>query len=64
MVRINGKEEAAAGKTIAAVLREKGYQAERVAVERNGNIVPKAAFGDVCAEDGDVLEIVGFVGGG
>ena len=64
MVQINGKQENAAGKTLAELLREKGYQAERVAVERNGRIVPKATFASARIEDGDVLEIVGFVGGG
>ena len=64
MVQINGKQEDAAGRTLAELLREKGYQAERVAVERNGRIVPKAAFASARIEDGDILEIVGFVGGG
>ena len=36
----------------------------RLAVERNGNIVPRARYGETVLEDGDVLEIVRFVGGG
>jgi hypothetical protein len=39
--------------------------AERlVAVERNGAIVPKSAFGSTLLEEGDVVEIAHFVGGG
>lgn len=36
----------------------------RVAVERNKEIVPKSTYGDITLEDGDVLEIVHFIGGG
>jgi sulfur carrier protein len=35
-----------------------------IAVERNGEIVPKATYKDVLLEDADCLEIVRFVGGG
>ena len=40
------------------------YRAELVAVECNGQIVPRAEFGTVVLKDGDELEIVSFVGGG
>ncbi|HNQ03943.1 MAG TPA: sulfur carrier protein ThiS [Thiobacillaceae bacterium] len=36
----------------------------RVAVEKNGAIVPKSQHGQVLAQDGDALEIVVAVGGG
>jgi thiamine biosynthesis protein ThiS len=35
-----------------------------VAVERNGEVVPRARHADVELADGDVIEIVHFVGGG
>lgn len=35
-----------------------------IAVERNGEIVPKAIYKDVLLEDEDSIEIVRFVGGG
>ena len=54
----------AAGKPLAQLLEELGYQAGRIAVERNGEIVPKAQYGAVTLEDGDTLEVVRFVGGG
>lgn len=65
MAKINGQQDAgAAGKTIAAYLAEQGYDLSRVAVERNGEIVPRMAYSAIQIEEGDVLEIVGFVGGG
>jgi sulfur carrier protein len=41
-----------------------GYAGKRVAVERNGEIVPRSQHGEVRLEDGDNLEIVVAVGGG
>lgn len=37
---------------------------DRVAVERNGDLVPRATWAQVRLEDGDKLEVVQFVGGG
>lgn len=39
-------------------------KADRVAVERNGEIVPRTAWATVILEPGDKLEVVQFVGGG
>jgi thiamine biosynthesis protein ThiS len=39
-------------------------KADRVAIERNGDIVPRANWGQVSLENGDKLEVVQFVGGG
>ncbi|MGH9615226.1 MAG: sulfur carrier protein ThiS [Acidobacteriaceae bacterium] len=39
-------------------------KADRVAIERNGNIVPRANWPQVALENGDKLEVVQFVGGG
>ena len=52
------------GMTLAEFLAEHNYRAELVAVERNGQIVPRAEFGAAVLKDGDELEIVSFVGGG
>lgn len=64
MVTINGEQVNAAGKTVAGYLAEAGYTTAYVAVERNREIVPRAAYGEAVLEDGDVVEIVRFVGGG
>ena len=64
MVKINGTETDAAGKTVAEYLREAGYNCRRVAVELGGDIVPKAKYDGTVLKDGDSVEIVSFVGGG
>ncbi len=64
MVNINGTFVDAAGTTLLACLSSAGYDPKRIAVERNGAIVPKADYGRTTLDDGDNLEIVTFVGGG
>ena len=65
MVKINGTPAALAeGATVEAYLLQNGYRTDRVAVERNGDIVPKAGYRTTVLLDGDEVEIVSFVGGG
>jgi len=64
MVKINGCELNIAGKTLAEYLASTNYDPKRIAVERNGEIVPKAKYSETILEDGDNVEIVSFVGGG
>ena len=64
MVKINGEELNVAGKTVAEYLAATSYDPNRIAVERNGEIVPKAKYGETVFEDGDSVEVVSFVGGG
>lgn len=65
MVRINGEETAdVVGMTITEYLLMKGYRIEAVAVELNGEIIPRGSFDTVRLSDGDSAEVVRFVGGG
>lgn len=64
MVKINGEELNMAGKTIAEYLATTNFDPKRIAVERNGGIVPKAKYGETILQDGDNVEVVSFVGGG
>lgn len=64
MVEINGEAIQADGKTLHEYLLEAGYVIERVAVEINGGIVPKARYEATLLSPGDEVEIVAFVGGG
>ena len=50
--------------TVAALLESLGYAGKRIAVERNGEIVPKSLHGETVLVEGDRLEIVVAVGGG
>lgn len=50
--------------TVAALVETLGYAGKRIAVERNGEIVPRGRHAEVTLADGDRLEIVVAVGGG
>ena len=50
--------------TVRELLERRGLAGKRLAVERNGEIVPRARHGDVRLAEGDRLEIVVAVGGG
>lgn len=64
-ITVNGEHRrVAAGLSIAQLAEELGLIPEKVAVERNLEIVPRSTLAQVMIEDGDELEIVHFVGGG
>jgi len=50
--------------SVGDFLTRESYDPLRVAVEKNGSIVPKNAYGSEMLCDGDKIEIVCFVGGG
>lgn len=50
--------------TLDRVIAELGLKGDRVAVEHNGEIVPRAAWSEATVKAGDRLEVVHFVGGG
>jgi sulfur carrier protein len=62
---INGEPEVLASPlTVAQLLATKGLAGKRLAVERNGDIVPRGRHEATELHDGDRLEIVVAVGGG
>ncbi len=64
-VTLNGKQvELEDVRTIADLLRWRGLDPRLVAVEHNGEIVPRDQYEQRELRDGDVLEVVHFVGGG
>ncbi|ODU20862.1 MAG: thiamine biosynthesis protein ThiS [Sphingomonas sp. SCN 67-18] len=64
-IRVNGEaRRVAAGLTFAGLAAELGLAPEKVAVERNREIVPRSTLAAVAVADGDEIEIVHFVGGG
>lgn len=63
-ITLNGESRSTQAGTIADLVRELDLAPEKVAVERNGEIVARSTLGEVGLADGDVLEIVHFVGGG
>ena len=64
-ITVNGSTRALEGSLdIAALLTTLELSGKKVAVERNGEIVPRGAHGVTLLADGDRLEIVVAVGGG
>ncbi len=65
ILKINGKERnVSQGINISQLLDELNIQKDRVAVELNKEIAKKSQWENIYLKEGDVLEIVTFVGGG
>ncbi len=64
-LKINGEiKENIRALTLQGLLDELGITSGRVAVEVNLQVIKKADYGSLTIQDGDVIEIVNFVGGG
>ncbi len=64
-ITVNGQgHELAENLSIEALLEHLGHGDRRVAVERNGEIVPRSRHGAETVGDGDRIEIVHAIGGG
>lgn len=64
-ITVNGDHKRVpGGQTLAQLVTSMGFVPEKVAVERNLEVVPRSTLAQVLVEDGDELEVVHFVGGG
>ena len=64
-LKINGEErQTADGLSLTGLLESLQIRPGRVVVERNREIVPRDSYGATMLAEGDILEIVHFVGGG
>ena len=64
-IQLNGTvREIAPGATVADLVTQLDLTAGRYAVEVNQQIVSKSRLADVALQNGDRVEIIGFVGGG
>ncbi|MEM6857149.1 MAG: sulfur carrier protein ThiS [Pseudomonadota bacterium] len=63
-ITLNGETRRTDAASVADFVRELELAPEKVAVERNGEIAPRSTLSETLLCDGDVLEIVHFVGGG
>jgi len=50
--------------TVEKLVADLGFGGRRVAIERNGEIVPRSRYAEIELADGDALEVVVAVGGG
>jgi sulfur carrier protein len=64
-ITINGKpQDTGQARTVEDLVATLGYKGKRIAVERNGDIVPKSQHALVELAENDAIEIVVAVGGG
>lgn len=64
-VKINGKEETVEkGSTILSILQTKDVRPEMVAVELNGDLLSKEAYGEQPLAQGDIVEFLHYMAGG
>lgn len=64
MIKINGEILDTCNIKLIEYLNEKNYNPNRIAVELNGEIIPRSNYEKIILKSGDTLEIVTFVGGG
>ncbi len=68
IIQLNGRErslpELSSPSALDRLIAALELKADRIAVEHNGEIVPRAAWPAATVHTGDKLEIVHFVGGG
>lgn len=64
-IQLNGQpRQVDTTSTLATLLRDEGLAERRVAVEVNGEIVPRSQHASRVLQDGDRVEIVHALGGG
>lgn len=64
-ITLNGSEQQVpAAWTLSQLIEQLGHAGKRIAIERNGEIVPRSQHGQTSLLAGDKLEIVVAVGGG
>jgi sulfur carrier protein len=64
-ITLNGElKQVGSARTIAELIESLGYQGKRIAVEQNGDIVPKSQHATAPLNEQDQIEIVVAVGGG
>ncbi len=64
-MKINGKEVALEQEiTLDALMESQGFDIRKIAVMKNGEIIPKADYSQTIVNNEASLEVVSFVGGG
>lgn len=65
MITLNGTQISDfEGKTAEELIISKGYRTNLIAVEYNGEILPKDKYSQTILKENDSIEVVSFVGGG
>lgn len=61
---LNGKEVQTSSKTLAELIAEHEIHVAKIAVEVDGNVIPKSQLQGFALKHGQKIEIITFVGGG
>lgn len=64
MITVNGEQVNAEGMNISSYLKKNNYDSRRIVVEVNYEIIKKENYDNYNFKEGDIVEIVSFVGGG
>lgn len=64
MIQINGEIVEAQGITLLTYLQNNGYKIPQIVIERNGEILSSEDYEHTTIADGDIIEIISFMGGG
>ncbi|MGN0551214.1 MAG: sulfur carrier protein ThiS [Acutalibacteraceae bacterium] len=64
MITINGVKIEKDEISLKSYLDDNSYNISRIVIEKNGEILPKTDYSQTVLKNGDVVEIVNFVGGG
>lgn len=65
MITLNGNELSGnEGITVEELIRRQNFVKSQIAIEINGAIISKKDYEATQVQDGDVIEVVSFVGGG
>lgn len=64
-IKINGKTKIVEdNQTVADIINKLKLNVDRIVVEYNGEVLDKKNYDSIVLKDGDVLELIQFVGGG
>ncbi len=64
MIAVNGEELEIDKITAQDLIKQLGYENQRIALEVNETIIPRSKYADFDLNEGDVCEIIKAVGGG
>lgn len=64
MARLNGVNVDDTDRNLKEYLLEQGFLLEKIAVEKNGDIIPRSKMEQDVIHENDQIEVVTFVGGG
>ena len=63
-LKLNGKEVETSAKTLSELIKEKNIPQTKVAVEVDGQVIPKSQLDNYILKEHSAVEIITFVGGG